>query len=78
MIRYTFFTLVNIEIGDKALGAAGAKTNGTCNRQKNVLQEFVEKSFRALLFFFKILHVYDVAQDVAKFGSNLDKFLSAS
>lgn len=28
--------------------------------------------------FFKILHVYDVAQDVAKFGSNLDKFLSAS
>ena len=29
-------------------------------------------------FFFKILHVYDVAQDVAKFGSNLDKFLSAS
>lgn len=28
--------------------------------------------------FSKILHVYDVAQDVAKFGSNLDKFLSAS
>lgn len=50
MIPYTFFTLVNIEIGDKALGAAGAKTSGTCNRQKNVLQEFVEKSFWALLF----------------------------
>lgn len=28
--------------------------------------------------FSKILHVYDVGQDVAKFGSNLDKFLSAS
>ena len=25
--------------------------------------------------FSKILHAYDVAQDVAKFGPNLDKFL---